>query len=308
MIKAKTAVQASQSFHYNNSLAKGRKFVGDLSKLMLRAYNAEADICVRVLRAGNLSSAVKRLETSVRVIERLGVMASISIAPEYHLLRIYELELTADYLAKKQEEKEAEREHRARLREEQQALQEYEREQERLLKEQRHYQNAIEVLRTKGDTVGVAELEAKLAEIEAALRGIAARQANIRAGYVYVISNIGSFGKNVVKIGMTRRLEPMDRVRELGDASVPFRFDVHALFFSEDAVGIENELHHRLADRRLNKVNQRREFFHTTPAEVKALLHQLAGNILDYTDEAEAPEYHQSLASIAASTPLQASA
>ena len=109
MVKAKTAVRASETFHYNNSLAKGRKFVGDLSKLMLRAYNAEADICVRILKAGNLSSAVKRLETSVRVIERLGDMASIRIAPEYHALRIYELELTADYLAKKQEEKEAER-------------------------------------------------------------------------------------------------------------------------------------------------------------------------------------------------------
>jgi len=308
MIKAKTAVQASESFHYNNSLAKGRKFVGDLSKLMLRAYNAEADICVRVLKAGNLTSAVKRLETSVRVIERLGDMAAIRVAPEYHALRIYELELTADYLAKKQEEKEAEREHRAQLREEQQALQEYQREQDRLLKEQRHYQNAIEALQANCDTAGVTEMEAKLAEIEAALRGIEARQANIRAGYVYVISNIGSFGKDLVKIGMTRRLDPMDRVRELGDASVPFRFDVHALFFSEDAVGIENELHRRLADRRLNKVNQRREFFRTTPAEVKALLQQLAGNILDYTDEAEAPEYHQSLASVATSPPLQASA
>jgi len=104
-------------------------------------------------------------------------------------------------------------------------------------------------------------LQAKLAEIERALRGVEERQANIRAGYVYVISNIGSFGDGVVKIGMTRRLEPTDRVRELGDASVPFRFDVHTLFFSHDAAGIENELHRRLADRRLNKVNLRREFF-----------------------------------------------
>lgn len=308
MAKAKTAVRASETFHYNNSLAKGRKFVGDLSKLMLRAYNAEADICVRVLKAGNLSSAVKRLETSVRVVERLGEMASIRIAPEYHALRILELELTADYLAKKQEEKEAEREQRARLREEQQALKEYQREQERLLKEQSHYRNALQALLAKGDTAGAAELEAKLAEVEAALRGVEERQANIRAGYVYVISNIGSFGEDVVKIGMTRRLEPMDRVRELGDASVPFRFDVHALFFSADAVAMENELHRRLADRRLNRVNQRREFFRATPAEVKVLLHQLAGNLLDYTDEAEAPEYRQSLATATAAPHARTSA
>ncbi len=296
MIKQKSAVRGSESFHYNNSPAKGRKFVGDLSKLMLRAYNAEADICVRVLKAGNLPSALKRLETAVRIIEKLGDMAAIRIAPEYHALRIHELELTADYLAKKQAEKEAEREERARLREEQKALQDYRREQERLLKEQSHYQNAIAALRARGDAAGVAELEAKLAEIEGALRGLAERQANIRAGYVYVISNIGAFGDQVVKIGMTRRLEPMDRVRELGDASVPFRFDVHALFFSQDAVGIENELHRRLSERRLNKVNLRREFFRATPAEVKDLL-QLAGNLLEYTDDAAAPEYRQSTSS-----------
>jgi hypothetical protein len=295
MVKSNTAATGSQSFTYNNSPAKGRKFVSDLSKLMLRGYNAEADICARVLKAGNLESALKRLETSVRVIQRLGAMADIRISPQYHYLRMQELELTADYLAKKQAEKEAERDERARLREERKAMEEYRREQERLSKEQHHYRNAIEALRAKGDLAGLAELEAKLREIEQALRGVEERQANIRAGYVYVISNIGSFGDGVVKIGMTRRLEPMDRVRELGDASVPFRFDVHALFFSHDAVGIENELHKRLATRRLNKVNLRREFFRATPAEVKALLLQLKGNILDYTDDAEAPEYRQSL-------------
>lgn len=296
LVRAKTAVQASSSFHYNNSLAQGRKFVGDLSKLMLRAYNAEAENCVRVLKAGNLPSAVKRLETAVRTIEKLGTMAAIRISPPYHALKIRELELTADYLAKKQQEKEEERERRAALREEQKALQEYRREQERLLKEQGHYENAIAALKVKGDLTGAAELERKLAEIRAALSGIEERQANIRAGYVYVISNIGSFGPEVVKIGMTRRLEPMDRVRELGDASVPFRFDVHALFFSHDAVGIEHQLHLKLEDRRLNRVNRRREYFRCTPAEVKALLLGLTGNLLDYTDEPEAAEYRQSTA------------
>jgi hypothetical protein len=302
LVRAKTAVQASSSFQYNNSRAQGRKFVGDLSKLMLRAYNAEAENCVRVLKAGNLPSAVKRLETAVRTIEKLGTMASIRIGPPYHALKIRELELTADYLAKKQQEKEEERERRAALREEQKALQEYRREQERLLKEQGHYENAIAALKAKGDLTGAAELERKLAEIQAALSGIEERQANIRAGYVYVISNIGSFGPEVVKIGMTRRLEPMDRVRELGDASVPFRFDVHALFFSHDAVGIEHQLHLKLEDRRLNRVNRRREYFRCTPAEVKALLLGLTGNLLDYTDEPEAAEYRQSTAQPEAKT------
>ncbi|WP_422773670.1 GIY-YIG nuclease family protein [Plantactinospora sp. WMMC1484] len=105
----------------------------------------------------------------------------------------------------------------------------------------------------------------------------------------------GAFGDQVVKIGMTRRLDPLDRVRELGDASVPFGFDVHALFFSEDAVGIESQMHHRLAARRVNRVNQRREFFYATPAEVRGHLMELAGNLLHFEEVPEALEYRQSL-------------
>jgi hypothetical protein len=121
------------------------------------------------------------------------------------------------------------------------------------------------------------------------------RAANVRAGYVYVISNVGAFGDDVVKIGLTRRLDPMERVRELGDASVPFRYDVHALFFSDDAVGIEQELHRRLANRRINRVNPRREFFRASPAEVKRHLEELAGELLEFNEMPEAIEYRQSL-------------
>src|SRR4051794_22389241 len=99
----------------------------------------------------------------------------------------------------------------------------------------------------------------------------------------------------MVKIGMTRRLEPLDRVRELGDASVPFKFDVHALFFSDDAVGIEAAMHARLADRRVNRVNLRREFFYATPAEARGHLLELAGNLLQFEELPEAVEYHQSM-------------
>jgi len=112
---------------------------------------------------------------------------------------------------------------------------------------------------------------------------------------VYVISNVGAFGPDMVKIGMTRRLEPMDRVRELGDASVPFRFDVHALVFSQDAVALETTLHQRLAHKRVNLVNHRREFFYATPAEVKDLLLTLGDDqILEYTDTPEAVEWRAS--------------
>lgn len=152
----------------------------------------------------------------------------------------------------------------------------------------------IDQLRAKGDLDAVAAAEMHLKEIADAIRGVEEREANIRAGYVYVISNVGAFGERMVKIGMTRRLEPMDRIRELGDASVPFRYDVHALFFSDDAVGLESSLHRALADQRVNRVNNRREFFYATPGEVEALLKAVDGSMLSFVESPEAEEWHQS--------------
>ncbi|WP_237771546.1 GIY-YIG nuclease family protein [Kribbella sp. ALI-6-A] len=150
-------------------------------------------------------------------------------------------------------------------------------------------------LEAKGDLEAADRLRAEMGEIEKAIEDVDYRAANIRAGYVYVISNLGAFGERMVKVGMTRRLEPLDRIRELSDASVPFNFDVHAIHFSNDAVGVEAEMHRRLADRRVNRVNLRREFFYATPAEVRSLLSAVAGDLLEFTESAEAFEYHQSV-------------
>lgn len=293
-VKANRAVLAADLFTLDGSLAKGRKMVSDLSRLMLRAYNAEADNCVRSLRNGNISTARKRLEKAMKSIEKLGVMMEMRVNSEYHQLRIDELELTADYQMKVQEEKAKAREERALLREQRKAEQELAAERERLEKEKTHYETALEQLRAKGDAVAATELARRLAEIEKAIEANDYRTANIRAGYIYVISNIGTLGPNIVKIGMTRRLEPRDRVRELGDASVPFLYDTHALFFSDDAVSLESELHKAFKHRRVNFVNQRREFFFATPAEVRNLLMQKVGGLLEFNETPEAPEYYQS--------------
>lgn len=288
------AVTAINAWTVNGSAAEGRKMVRETSKLMLRAYNAEADRLVQTMRPYKLDAAVDRLTKSRETISRLGKSMQIDISSEFHRFRIEEMKLTADYLAKLEEEKEAEREEKARLREEARARKEFEAEKARLLKEQTHYERALEQMRANGDEAAVAAAEAKLLEIAEAIHGVEEREANIRAGYVYVISNVGAFGERMVKIGMTRRLEPMDRVRELGDASVPFRYDVHALFFSDDAVGIETKLHQALANQRVNRVNTRREFFYATPKEVEALLAALDGSLLSYVEEPEAEEWHQS--------------
>ena len=295
MVKVGKAVLAADMFTFNGSLAKGRKMVADLSRLMLRAYNAEADNCVRSLRSGNISTATRRLQAAMAAIEKLGAIMEMRVNPEYHALRVTELELTADYQVKIQEERERAREERDLLREQRRAEAELAAEKERLEKERTHYLNALEALRSNGDEAAVEELTGRLADIEKAIATNDFRITNIRAGYVYVISNIGAFGPNIVKIGMTRRLEPMDRVRELGDASVPFRYDVHALHFSNDAVTLEHELHKTFANRRVNVINERREFFFATPAEVREVLLEKTGGLLEYTERPEAPEYFQSV-------------
>ena len=293
LVKTKGAIVMSNMFTFDNSLAKGRKMSNDLGKLMLRAYNAEVDNSLRSLRAGNVLTAKKRVESARAAIVKLGQMMEMHISDAFHDLRLEEIELTADYLMKKQEEKEAIREERARLREEKKVAAELASERERLDKERSHLVNALEALKNREESD--SDLEKRLSKLDDAIRQNDYRTANIRAGYVYVISNRGAFGKNVVKIGLTRRLEPMDRVNELGDASVPFRFDVHSLFFSEDAVSLESELHHQFEDRRVNHINARKEFFFATPAEVREALVSKVGSLLEFTEQAEATEYLQSL-------------
>lgn len=288
------AVRGSTQWTVNGSLPQGRKMVRDFSKLLLRAYNAEADNLVRGLKPYKLDAARERLTKVAATVARLGQTMDIHISGPYHELREFELTLTADYRQKLADEKELQREEKEKLSEERKAQQEMDRERARLEKERQHYRNALEALRAKGDEDAIARHEAELEKIQRAIEDVDYRAANIRAGYVYVISNIGSFGEGVVKIGLTRRLEPQDRVRELGDASVPFRFDTHALLFSKDAVGIEASLHQRLANHRVNRVNTRREFFYATPEEVKAHLLDVAGELLSFEEEPEALEYHQS--------------
>lgn len=293
LVKIGGAIVKSNLFTFDNSLAKGRRMSEDLAKLMLRAYNAEADNSIRSLKIGNVVTAKRRLEASRAAIAKLGGMMEMHISDDFHDLRNEEIELTADWLMKKQEEKEAEREERARLREERRVERELAEERARLDKERSHLLNALNAIRASGQAD--ADLELRLASIDDAITQNDFRAANIRAGYIYVISNRGAFGEDVVKIGLTRRLEPTERVTELGGASVPFRFDIHTLFFSEDAVTLENELHKHFAARRLNQANSRKEFFFATPSEVREVLLEKVGNLLEFNEDAAATEYLQSL-------------
>lgn len=306
MIKAKTAVTGVTNWTVNNNAAQGRKMVSDMQKLLLRAFNSECDDVIEHVRYSNLVASEKRITSSKDAISKLGTIMGISITPAYYRLKIEELYLAFEYQQKKQAEKEEQKEARARMREEAKLAKEIEEERKKLEKEQRHYQNALHKIDTQlagaseADRADIeqkrAELVQQLQKIDQAFKDVDYREANQRAGYVYVISNIGAFGENVYKIGMTRRLDPMERVDELGDASVPFDFDVHAMIFSEDAPKLEAALHNAFADRKLNFVNQRREFFRVTLDEIKAVVRANFDKTVEFEDFPPAEQYRQSLA------------
>lgn len=294
LVQSGEAIEATENFRFNDSAAQGKAFVKQMSKIMLRAYNAEAENAVGKVKAGNLAATQKRLSTAREQISKQGRMIDLNISEEYHDCRLRELELAARHFQAVNREKALEKERRAELREQKKLEQEIAQAKAKLEKERSHYERSISKLKETGDLERAAELEKELARIDEDIAAADYRAANIRAGYVYVISNIGAFGEGVVKIGMTRRLEPMDRVRELGDASVPFTFDVHALFFSDDAVTVEKKLHHHFADQRLNKVNQRREFFRATPEQVLTALAAQNVSVLEFSTRAEAEDFRAS--------------
>lgn len=302
--KADRAISATTAFTYNNSAAKGRSMVKDFSRLALRAYNAEAENCTKSVKAGNLPSAITRLGKAADQIASTGKFLDIRITHEYHQARLKELELASRHMQVLAAEREAERERKAELREQAKVEAELRKERERLEKEKAHYLNSIAALQAKGDSEGAARLQEKLADVDKAIDDVDYRAANIRAGYVYVISNLGAFGENMVKIGMTRRLEPMERVKELGDASVPFRFDVHALFFAHDAVEVEAMLHREFAPQRVNKVNLRREFFNVTPEQVLEVLKAHDVEVIEYDTHQVADEYRTSWPSPSTAEPV----
>lgn len=291
MIRSKKAIRAASSFTFNGSAAQGKKFISQLSKVMLRAYNNEVENAVKSVTHRNLNTVIGRVNRFKEQVAQAGSMIDLEITEAYHRLRIREIVLAHQHNVALAEEKALERERRAELREQAKVEAELRRAQEKLKKEQAHYQTTLAALQAKGDSEGVARMEAKLADVQKALEDVNYRSANIRAGYVYVISNEGSFGKGVVKIGLTRRLDPMDRVRELGDASVPFNFNVHALFFADDAVEIEAKLHKHFERQRINLINIRREFFRVTPEEVLQALKDINVEIVEFAVDVEAKEY-----------------
>jgi hypothetical protein len=306
LIKDGKAVNINENWTVNNSKSEGRKMVNDMKKLMLRSFNNECDYCVDNVKFNNMEVNEKRIKKSFEELNKLGRIMQAVITDAYKKLKYEELYLAFEYQQKKQEEKEEQKRAREELREQQKLEQEIRQARERIAKEKRHYVRAIAELESRLDvTVSDAErvlvlekleeVKGQYSELEKEEKVIDYREQNAKAGYVYIISNIGALGENVYKIGMTRRLEPLDRIDELGDASVPFAFDIHALIFSENAPALEAKLHEHFYKSRINKLNRRKEFFRADILEIEKVLRQNYDKVVDVVKEAPAEQYRESL-------------
>lgn len=307
MIKNKTAVTYSENWMVDGSKAKGRKMTNDNIKQILRIFNTECENAIDRVKFNNIDSMKKRIEKSFESLNKLNQTVQVGLKSEYLQLKLEELYLAHEYQVKKQEEKEEQKRRREELREEAKLQKELEEAKKNLVKDITHFTNALNSILSQLEDKSLSdekrqvlldkkcELDSQIEELNKNLADVDYRQANQRAGYVYIISNIGAFGENVYKIGMTRRLDPQDRVNELGDASVPFDFDIHAMIFSDDAPSLENALHKAFENKKINMINQRREFFNVTLAEIEEVVKKNFDKTVEFKKVPDAEQYRESL-------------
>lgn len=275
-------------------------------KFVLDAFNGKVDSTLSKIKHNNYGKLSQEIKDAFQLVNYNGsAFRSAKITDIYLQARLNELKWGVAVNEIMLEEKEEQRRIKEQLREEEKARREYERAIKEAEKEEKTIQQAIDkatkelMLASEEQRLALeqklAELQIKFEEAEAKNQRAISMAQQTRSGHVYIISNIGSFGEDVYKIGMTRRLEPLDRVRELGDASVPFAFDVHAMIYSDDAPSLENHLHKVFNEKQVNKVNSRKEFFNVGIKDIKSAVANM--NIdAHWTMFADAKEYRESLA------------
>jgi hypothetical protein len=316
LLKSEKAAHCQTEWRVGGSVAEGKKMVQRLAKLMLRAFNGECDAAITKARYDNVVVLEQRLSKSFEEINALGSSNHVSITKEYFDQKLQELYLVHEHREQVQKEKEEQRRIKEQMREEQRGQEEIEKAKADAEKEEAQKAKALEkaraeLLATHAETTAAQaqhteKLKALVDKLENELKDAIDRKAKAmaraqftRSGWVYVLSNLGSFGDGVFKIGMTRRLEPTDRVDELGDASVPFPFDVHAMIYADDAPKLENLLHRHFAARRVNMMNLRKEFFRVTLDEIREAVGQYHG-VVSFVLAAEAEEWRKTQAKLEA--------
>lgn len=298
MVSAKTATTTNENWTVDGSKAKGRTMNNRAVRLALRAFNAEAASAIANTRWNNAEAMIKRIENARKQIDKANDTLGVYITNGYFDRKIKELRLTHEY----RERLKVERDERVEASRQQREEKRLEQEAKKAIEEEERYKKLLERARKEAGISSSESQKAKILELERQLEE--AHQKTVRAqamaertksGFVYIISNVGSFGENIVKIGLTRRLEPNDRVKELGDASVPFLFDTHAMIYSEEAPALEAALHKEFEDRRINTSNMRKEFFRASLKEVQNAVVQLAPDA-DFHMNVEAQEFRETVA------------
>lgn len=306
LIKEGGAATCPENWTVNGSRQEGAKMIRQYTKVMLRAFNGECDAAAANVSYNNINKMEERLAKSFEAINKLGETMHLLITNAYLRLRLDEIRLINEYETKKYQEKEEERHRREEMRDAEKAQREIEQAQQEAEAQEATYQKLLEKARQEAAaatgakleelTAKVSEFSAKLDEARKKKEKAIARAQLTKSGFVYVISNVGAFGEGVFKIGMTRRMEPMERIMELSGAAVPFPFDLHAMMFSDDAPALEYALHQLLDERRMNLVNARKEFFRGVKlAELKTFVQQ-RGLSAQFIEKAEAREYRETLA------------
>lgn len=289
----------------NNSINKGNKMIKDISKLLLRAFNNECDNIIMNVKYSTIANCKAKIEKSFNQLNKFVKTYECYITDEYLDLKLEELELRCGYVTMKQREKEEQQRIKEQMREEERVRKELEAEEKKVEKEEQHFMNEINKLQKRMTKENeeqqavllkqIEELQTKLAEVSEVKADIMNRRLNNKAGYVYVISNKGSFGENVYKIGVTRRLDPQVRVDELSSASVPFKYDVNAMIFSDDAFDLENKLHQMFDDKRVNLVNKHKEFFNVSIDEIEKAVKENFNETVEFNKTILNEEYVLSL-------------
>ncbi|MCM1222042.1 MAG: GIY-YIG nuclease family protein [Lachnospiraceae bacterium] len=281
-------------------------------QLMVIALRAEMQNILYDLRYEKLDAAiekVKKMTSKYLAIAREGnqnIVGTLKrFVGEIEYLFISEAKIEYNYYVKKEQARQEQIAIRERMRQEAEDRKALEKERERVEKEEAKYNAEIvrlnEQMKDASEEL-IKQLKARILEIESLKAEVAIKKDKIanlqngKAGNIYIISNLGSFGENVFKIGMTRRLTPQERIDELGSASVPFKFDVHSFIFSENAVELESKIHERLNEKRVNKVNRRKEFFYSTIDELEELTQSIDPNA-EFTRTMVAEEFRQSQSS-----------
>lgn len=282
-----------------------KSHINNLSKKILRSFNNESEQIILKVTEKNIETSRNRLIKSFEQINKLYAKDGIQITTDYLNSKLEEMTLVYNYELKKEQEKEIQRAIKEQMVEEEKVRKEVDNEKKKIEKEEKQFKGEVDKLmkylqKTDDDIEKtlyadkIRELEEKIGLLEKDKENVLQREQNTRAGFVYIISNIGSFGENIYKIGMTRRLEPMDRIKELSSASVPFSFDVHAMIFSEDAPTLENDLHKAFKDYEVNKVNPRKEFFNVNLDQIESVVKEKYNNTVDFIKAPKFSEYLES--------------